>query len=182
MTFKGPGGFGRIVNGVMNLIMCAILSFYVLWTVQGLPGNEALPILTPLGFFVSWVLSFCVGMFIGDFIPALAWGQKLAAALHVKNRVAAHFISVAVLAFFMITLISFICTWINNVQQTGMEGVWAAWLMVYPFLLVCGYVVQLITLPLIMKLATAISGFDPSAMPAAEQIAEGNEYAESNPV
>lgn len=30
MTFKGPGGFGRIVNCIMNVIMCAILSFYVL--------------------------------------------------------------------------------------------------------------------------------------------------------
>ena len=29
---KGPSGFGRIVNGVMNIIMCAILSIYVLWT------------------------------------------------------------------------------------------------------------------------------------------------------
>lgn len=86
MTFKGPGGFGRIVNGVMNIIMCAILSFYVLWTVQNLPGNEALPILTPLGFFVSWIESFCVGMFIGDFVPGLAWGQKLAAALKIKKR------------------------------------------------------------------------------------------------
>lgn len=49
---KGPSGFGRIVNGVMNIIMCAILSIYVLWTVQNLPGNEALPIFTPLGFLV----------------------------------------------------------------------------------------------------------------------------------
>ena len=68
MTFKGPGGFGRIVNCIMHVIMCAILSFYVLWTVQHIPGNEALPILTPLGFFVSLVESFCVGMFIGDFV------------------------------------------------------------------------------------------------------------------
>lgn len=177
MTFKGPGGFGRIVNGIENLILCALLSFYVLWTVQNLSGNEMLPILTPLGFFVSWVLSFCVGMFIGDFIPALAWGQKLAAALHIKNKVAVHFVSVAVLAFVMITLISFICTWINNVQQAGMEGVVASWLMVYPVLLAGGYVVQLVTLPPVMKLATAISGFDPNAIPVPEQIAEGNEYA-----
>lgn len=48
MVFKGPGGFGRIVNGIMNLIMCAVLSAYVLFTVQNIPGNEALPIFTPL--------------------------------------------------------------------------------------------------------------------------------------
>ena len=169
MTFKGPGGFGRIVNGVMNIIMCAILSFYVLWTVQNLPGNEALPILTPLGYFVSWIESFCVGMFIGDFVPGLAWGQKLAAALKIKNGIAVHFVSVFVLAFVMITSISFICTWLNNVQAGGMAGTIAAWTMVYPFLLVCGYIVQLITLKPIMKLATAISGFDPAAAPAPEK-------------
>lgn len=164
--FKGPGGFGRIVNGVMNIIMCAILSLYVLWTVQNIPGNEALPILTPLGFFVSFVTSFCVGEFVGDHVPALAWGQKLAAALGVKNKIAVHFISVFILAFVMITSISYICTWINNVQQTGWDGTFAAWIMVYPFLLGSGYVVELISLPLVMKLAAAVSGFDPAAAPA----------------
>lgn len=163
MVFKGPGGFGRIVNGIMNLIMCAVLSAYVLFTVQNIPGNEALPIFTPLGFFVSWVDSFCVGMFIGDFVPGLAWGNKLADALHAWGKVARHFISVAVLAFVMITSISFVCTWINNVQVGGMAAVIASWTMVYPFLLVSGYVIELISLPLAMKAAKAISGFDPAA-------------------
>ncbi|WP_241963563.1 hypothetical protein [Gordonibacter sp. 28C] len=163
---KGPGGFGRVVNGFMNIIMCAILSVYVLWTVQNLPGNEALPIFTPLGFFVSFVTSFCVGEFVGDHVPALAWGQKLAAALHVKNKVGAHFISVAVLALVMITSISYVCTWINNVQVAGWDGTFAAWIMVYPFLLASGYVVELVMLPVAMKLAAAVSGFDPSKAPA----------------
>lgn len=163
MVFKGPGGFGRIVNGIMNLIMCAVLSAYVLFTVQNIPGNEALPIFTPLGFFVSWVDSFCVGMFIGDFVPGLAWGNKLADVLHAKGKVDRHFISVAVLAFVMITSISFVCTWINNVQVGGMAAVIASWTMVYPFLLVSGYVIELISLPLAMKAAKAISGFDPAA-------------------
>lgn len=178
MVFKGPAGFGRIVNGIMNLIMCAILSFYVLYTVQNIPGNEALPILTPLGFFVSLVESFCVGMFIGDFVPALGWGQKLAGALHVRNKVGAHFISVAILAFVMITSISFICTWLNNVQTVGMEGTWASWLMVYPFLLGSGYVVELISLPLAMKAAKAISGFDPAAAPPAPEGSEAGNAAQ----
>lgn len=166
---KGPGGYGRIVNGVMNIIMCAILSFYVLWTVQNIPGNEALPILTPLGFFVSFVTSFCVGEFVGDHIPAMAWGQKLCAALHIKNQVVVYFISVFVLAFVMITSISYVCTWINNVQTAGWDGTFAAWMMVYPFLLCCGYVVQLVCLKPTFKLAAAISGFDPSKMPPASE-------------
>jgi hypothetical protein len=116
MIFKGPGGFGRIVNIIMNLAMCSVLSFYVLFTVQNIPGNEMIPILTPLGFFVSLVMSFGIGMLVGDLVPAMNWGIRLTQALHINNRVAAHFISVAVLAFVMITAISFICTWINNVQ------------------------------------------------------------------
>ncbi len=166
--FKGPGGYGRIVNGVMNIVMCAILSIYVLWTVQNIPGNEALPILTPIGFFVSFVTSFCVGEFVGDHVPALAWGQKLADAMHVKNRVGRHFISVLILAVVMIGCISFICTWINNIQQVGWDGTVAAWWMVFPFLLVSGYVVELIMLPIAMKMAAAISGFDPNNLPAPE--------------
>ncbi len=166
MVFKGPAGFGRIVNALMNLIMCAVLSAYVLWSVQNVPGNEGLPIFTPIAFFVSWVDSFCVGMFIGDFVPGLAWGNKLADALHVKNKVGRHFVSVLVLAFVMITSISFICTWINNVAAGGMAAVVQSWLMVYPFLLCSGYVVELVSLPICMKAARAISGFDPAAAPA----------------
>lgn len=166
MILKGPGGFGRIVNCIMNIIMCLLLSLYVLWTVQNIPGNEALPILTPLALLVEFVKSFAVGMFIGDFIPALGWGQKLAGALKLKG-VAAYFVSVAVLCFVMVTCISFICTWIANVQTAGMAGVWASWLMVYPVLLGGGYIVQLISLKPAMKAAAAISGFDPAAAPPA---------------
>ncbi len=166
--FKGPGGYGRIVNGIMNVILCAVLSFYVLWTVQNIPGNEMIPILTPLGFFVSWVSSFCVGEFIGDHVPAMAWGQALCRALHIKNKIATHFISVAVLAFVMITSISFICTWINNIQTAGWDGTIASWLMVYPFLLLSGYIIQLICLPICFKIAAAVSGFDPNKMPVPE--------------
>lgn len=165
MVFKGPGGYGRIVNIIMNIVMCAILSFYVLRTVQNIPGNEAIPILTPIGFLVSFIESFAVGMFIGDVIPAYGWGLKLAGALKAKG-IASHFVSVAVLCFTMITLISFICTFNANVQTAGMAGVWASWIMVYPVLLGAGYVAQLISLPLAQKAATAISGFDPSELPS----------------
>jgi len=167
MIFKGPGGYGRIVNGFMNVLMCAALSFYVLWTVQNIPGNEALPILTPLGFFVSFVQSFCVGMFVGDWVPGHAWGVKLATALKIKNKVVHHMVSVVVLAFVMVTSISFICTWLTNVQTMGMAGVWASWTMVYPVLLVGGWCILALALPVAFKLAAAISGFDPSKLPPA---------------
>lgn len=163
---KGPAWYGRIVNCFMNILMCALLATYVLYTVQHIPGNEALPIFTPLSWFVSFIDSFFVGMFIGDWIPGFAWGQKLAGSLKLKGF-ANYAVSVAVLAFVMITSISFICTFISNVQTIGMAGVWASWTLVYPVLLGLGYVLQLCTLWLAFKIATAISGFDPAAMPPA---------------
>lgn len=167
---KGPAWYGRWVNCIMNIFMCALLATYVLFTVQNLPGNEGLPILTPMSWFVSFIDSFFVGMFIGDWIPAHAWGMKLAGALKIKNRIGQHFVSVAVLCFCMVTCVSFICTFISNVNTIGMEGVISTWTLVYPVLLGLGYVLQLITLPLAFKIATAISGSDPAkAAPAPGQ-------------
>lgn len=154
----------------MNILMCALLATYVLFTVQNLPGNEGLPILTPLSWFVSFIDSFFIGMFIGDWIPAHGWGMKLAAALKIKNRVGQHLISVAILCFCMVTCVSFLATYISNIQTAGWDGVIASWLMVYPALLGLGYVLQVLTLPLAFKIAAAISGFDPAkAAPAPAQ-------------
>ena len=168
MIFKGPGGYGRIVNIIMNIILCSVLSFYVLWTVQNIPGNEEIPILTPLGFFVSLVTSFCVGMVIGDLVPAYTWGQKFAHAIGLKGYWPCHLVACIIHALIMISAISFICTWFNNVQQVGMAGVMQSWLMVWPFLLVSGWVILVIFLPLAFKAGAALSGFDPAAAPAPE--------------
>lgn len=167
MIFKGPGGFGRIVNIIMNLILCSVLSLYVLWKVQNIPGNEMLPILTPLGFAVSLVSSFAMGMLIGDLVPAYSWGQKIAAALGAKSRIPNHLLASLFHDIVMVTLISFIMTWINNVQTIGMEGVIQSWLMVYPFLFVAGYLIIAIFLLPSFSLAAKISGFDPNAAPPA---------------
>ena len=169
MIFKGPGGFGRIVNIIMNLILCSVLSFYVLYKVQTIPGNEALPILTPLGFFVSLVSSFAMGMLIGDLVPAYSWGQKVAGALGIKGKIPAHLVASLIHDLIMVTMISFIMTWINNVQQAGMEGVMASWFMVLPFLLVAGYLIIAVFLLPCFSLAAKLSGFDPNAAPPAPQ-------------
>ena len=76
MIFKGPGGFGRVLNIVMCMVMCVVLSVIILSTMQGVPGNETLPIFTLLGFGVSFLMSFCVGYVVGDLFPALSWGAQ----------------------------------------------------------------------------------------------------------
>ena len=108
----------------MNILMCALLTTYVLFTGSNLPGNEGSPprSLTPSGWFVSFIDSFFIGMFIGDWIPALNWGNKLADALKLKGGFLRHIVSVAVLAVVMITCVSFLACYISNIQTLGWEG------------------------------------------------------------
>ena len=172
MILKGPGGFGRIVNFTMNVILGIMLSFYVLWTVQGIPGNEGLPLLTPVGFFVSLAQSMAVGYLVSDLFPAYSWGEALARIMHAKG-VFAHVIASTVLGFVMATCISFILMWVNNIQLSGIEGVLALWTMVYPMILVGAIVLVAAFLPPVKKLAAAISGFNPEDIPF-KQDAEGD--------
>lgn len=165
---KGPAGFGLIMNVTMNLILGLVLSVVVLATIQGLPGNEGLPIFTPVSYFVAVLQATIVGVFVGDIFPALQWGQKLAGAFHVKNKVGAHLITSLVLALVMATCITFLCMFLNNFQTGGMPIVVGAWLAIYPPALACAYPLVLVSLPLVMKMATRISGFDPAAMHAPE--------------
>ena len=60
MLFKGPAGYARIMNTLMNLVLCACFSAYALWVAQNVPANAGQPIFTPLGWLVSFVMSFCV--------------------------------------------------------------------------------------------------------------------------
>lgn len=162
MLFKGPGGFGRVVNIGMCVIMCIALSLIILMTLQGLPGNETVPIFTALGFGVSAVMSFSIGYVVGDLFPALVWGQKLCKALGIKNKIVTHIISSLILALILITLVSIACVWMTNIQSQGLEASIGIWTIVYPPLLGGGFLIILVTLPFVMKIASMISGFDPS--------------------
>jgi hypothetical protein len=164
-VFKGPGGYGRIINIIMCTVMCIALSLYVLWTMQNIPGNEGLPIFTVLGFWVSFVMSFCVGYVVGDIIPCITWAQKVASALHIKNQIGVHLIRTLFLAFFLITCVSIACLWMTNIQSLGLETSLMLWTLIYPALLAGGYVVIFAFFPLAALAAAKISGFDPSKMP-----------------
>ena len=165
-TFKGPGGFTRIMNLIMNLVLCACFSAYALWVAQHVPGNESQPIFTPLGFAVSYVMSFCVGMFVADFMPAFLWGQKLSARIGLKGW-GAYALSVLVVTFVMVTILSFTCNWMNNVQRIGFMPVVMSFLSTYPAMFVGGYIIEFILIKPAMKVATAVSGFDAQAALAA---------------
>ena len=56
--FKGPQGFGRMMNILMCAIMCAVLSIAIPLIIEGATGAQGL--LNPIGFVQSFVLSFCI--------------------------------------------------------------------------------------------------------------------------
>ncbi len=169
---KGPAGFGLIMNVTMNLILGLVLSVVVLTIMQGVPGNEEIPIFTPISYLVAVIQATIVGVFVGDLLPALQWGQKLAGSLHVKNKIGVHFITSFVLAFVMATSITFICMFLNNFQTGGIEMVVSAWFLIWLPALICAYPLVLITLPLIMKMASSISGFNPAVDHSPEMLGE----------
>ena len=160
--FKGPAGFGRIVNIVMNVLLCAALNYYVLWYNQQLLGPDV-PVLTLFGWFVSFVQSMFVGITFGDLVPGFAWGHKVAAALGVKNPTAAYVIACCVHALVLVSLISFICTWLASVQTAGMAGVIAGWNAIWPMAVLLGAIILILFMNPVMKMASKASGFDPTA-------------------
>ena len=159
MVFKGPGGFSRIMGIIMNLVLCACFSAYALWVAQNVPANAGQPIFTPLGWFVSFVMSFCVGMTVSELIPSCIWGYRLAGRLGLKGW-GAYALAVLVVTFFMVTIMSFLCTWMNNVQRIGMVPVLMSFLSTYPVMFVGGYIIEFIIMKPAMKIAASISGFD----------------------
>ncbi len=155
MVFKGPAGFQRIIYIVMNLVIGILVGAAVTLFVVHAP-------LTLTGMIVSMALSFFIGYSVSDLVPAMAWGQALVAKLGVKNPIAAHFISSAVLAFFMSVLILFFMAIINILGVGGFEAVLGFFVSAFPLVLAVVYVAILVFVPIGSKLAAAISGFNPS--------------------
>ncbi len=155
MLFKGPAGFQRIIYIIMNIVIGIVVSLCLMICIMHVP-------ITPDGLLKSVVLSFFIGYTVSDLIPAMSWGNALVSALKVKNSLVAHFISSAVLAFFMGTFILFFCAYINIYDMAGMSGVFGFFISAYGLVLLAAYISILIFVPLGGKVATAISGFDPA--------------------
>lgn len=161
MIFKGQAGFQRVIYIAMNVVIGVVLSACITIFVMGAP-------ITVEGLAPSVVTSFFIGYTVSDLVPALDWGYALAEKLGAKGRVAVHLISSAVLAFFMGTLILLFMAFLNVFAQGGMAGVVSFFASAYGLVLVAAYACILAFLPLVMKLAGAVTGFRPGA-PAVEE-------------
>ena len=83
-TFKGPGGFGRIVNIIMNIFMCAAFSFIMLWMAQQ-RVPEGVQVLTPVAYLFSFITAFGIGYVVADLIPVFKIGNGVAKKLGLKG-------------------------------------------------------------------------------------------------
>lgn len=166
MGFKGPGGYGRVLNTFMNIIICGAMNFYVMWVIQNLPQNAGIPILTLEGYLAGFVMSFCCGYYIGDTVPGWMWGNQLAAKLKL-GKIPAFVFACAFHGLCMCTLIPLLCNFINNFPAGGLAGVWQGYALTYFPVLGMGFLLMLVFMPIALKLAKSISGFDPDALPPA---------------
>ena len=165
MTYKGPGGFGRIVNIIMNAFLCAVFSFVMLFIMQQRAGSAA-QVLTPTAFLFSFITAFGIGFTTADLIPVFPAGSAVARKFKLKGA-PAYFVTVLVIDLIVTTIISFLMMCINMVERVGFAGAALSWLQLYPLMLAIGYIVQLIVMKPAMAFATRVTGFDPqNPMPA----------------
>ena len=159
MKFKGPGGFGRIMNICMNACMCSAFSFIMLWVAQqGVP--EGVQVLTPAAYFVSFITSFGIGYVTVDLVPVFKLGNGAAKLLGLKG-IGRYAAMVLVINLVVTTIIGFFMTFINMLGRVGLGDIFMQWLKMYPIMLVAGFVIQFIVMKPCMILASKITGFDP---------------------
>lgn len=159
MHFKGPGGFGRIMNIVMNIFMSGVFSAFMLWTMQQRAGDMA-QIFTPTAFVLSFITGFGIGYATTDIIPVFRAGSAVAKKLNLKG-VPGYFVTVLIVDLIVTTILSFLMTSINMVERVGVMGAFMSWINMLPLLLLIGYVVQLVVTKPAMMFSQAVSGFDP---------------------
>lgn len=143
-----PERFGTIMNLGMNLVIGIVLTFVALTRLHAL---------APLQFVQSVISSLGIGFLIGDLLPAVPWANKLAAK--VKNKFLSHVVMTLVISACLVTAISFVCQF----AAFG-SGMMPIWLMCLPAFYVYGTIAIFLALPVMMKIAIALTGFDPSRM------------------
>ena len=162
---KGPIGFGRVVNIVMNIILGLCMSLVML-TAAGVP-------LLPEIVIEAWFASFCIGYAFGDIIPVASWGPALCAKLNLRGGIGFYLINSVILGVYFGTIISFGNMLINNLPTLGWAAVFGSFVASWPLVALSAVVLVntlfymtvlvIIFLWLAQKIAKAISGFDPAA-------------------
>lgn len=136
---------GLFMNIVCGFTICLVMGLIVMYRV-GAPMTLATVAYTTIeSFFVSYM--------VGDLVPSFTWGNKFAAAIGLKGT-PAYFVAIAVHDFFMVTLVSFLVTFLaNGFTMKTIIGWWAN----YPIILPVAYVVLLLIMNPFLKVAMKIT-------------------------
>lgn len=164
--YRGPESFGRWMNLLMNIFINIVLNISIPLIIEGITG--AVGLLTPIGFIQGCLMGILFGYAIGDLVPALIWGGKVADLLKISNGLLRHMVSSAVLAGVLVALMLFSISFVNNVATGGMARVIGFFTMVYPGALVSAFIAIVLTMPIAEKLTVILSGFDPKTAQAPE--------------
>lgn len=134
---------GRIVNLLINIFLGVAMVLTGLLLGGGLQ---------PMPFVQNLLVSVGVGYLLCDFIPAPRWAAGLVKRLRIKNTLAAHLLSSAVSGAVFITCISFTC------QFIAFGGaVFSVWPYTLPYLLLVGYAVLVVFMPLCQRVAALLT-------------------------
>ena len=151
---KGPIGFGRMVNLIMNIILGLCMTLVIL-TAVGAP-------MVPDVVIESWFASFCIGYTFGDLVPIAQAGPAICKALKMHNPIGFYLINSIVLGLYFGTIILFGNALINNLPTMGWGAVFGFFVGFWPIVAVAAIVLVLIFLWLAQRIAASVSGFDPA--------------------
>lgn len=159
MSNKGPVGFQRMTSLFMNIFIGIVLGCVFLFLSHDVSAMQASEIART--FIQSLVMSIPVGYAVGDFLPAMEWGQKLAKRLHATSGVAMHLVISLTLAFVNVTVILTLCMFIALLASMNALDVLAVIGTLWLPAVLAGFAAIFALLPVAQKIASKISGFNP---------------------
>lgn len=161
---KGPLGFGKMVNILMNLFVGFLVSIVVVVTI----GAPLLPNIV----LQSWFCSFIIGYTFGDLVPIASLGPSICRKAGIRARGGVYVISSLCLGIYFGTVILLGMSIINNLSTAGWGAVFGFFGSMWIIVVVAAVVSVLLVFWLAQIIARGVSGFDPAKAAAEAAAAE----------
>ena len=161
MSNKGPVGFQRMTSLFMNIFIGIVLGSVFLFLSHDVSVMQVDEIVRT--FVQSLIMSIPVGYAVGDFLPTMEWGQKIARRLRVTSKPARHLVVSLTLAVVNVTIILTLCMFIALLANMSVVDVLAIISALWLPAVLAGFVAIFALLPGAQKIAAKISGFSPES-------------------
>lgn len=135
---------------IINVFLCFFLS--VALSIVALTFTHEL---TFAGLVISFISSFAISYFIADITNVGELGIRFAKAVKLKEHSAPFvLVDTAVVCIIMVTLTSFF----NTIVSLGFKPIlMMAWISIFPYWMLVGYICLLILMPLAVKFAEVLT-------------------------